>query len=155
MKYVVRVADPVTGEMCVKSKPTTKTHAKKWASQYAKEGLQADIAPVGEVVLETGKEIESAFKAEAEHRWDFVKVRFSWINAEEKPTSTYLSMRDLYMDWNGECEHCPENDTVIFDICVGTNAIPNEPVEGFRFEELMQLIGKTWLSKKRGRPSKM
>ena len=95
-------------------------------------------------------EIKQAFKREKIHRWDHVKIRFSWINEEEAVVKTYLSAYALHADWHGECEHCPENDAEIFDIQIGTSEIPNEAVPGFRFEELMELIENTWRRKKRG-----
>ena len=150
MKYVVTVVDPGTGKSCVRGVPTTKSHARHWANQYIKDGFQADIAPVESAMSVPGNEIKSAFDAEKEHRWDFVKVRFSWINMEDQVVNAYLSMRELYMDWHGECENCPENDAVIFNIQIGTTAIPNEATNGFRFEDLMALIEETWPPHKNG-----
>jgi len=150
MKYVVTVTDPNTGEVCRGDIPTTKSHAQRWANQYIKDGLQAEITPVVAAPVAPGSEIQSAFAAEASHRWGFVKVRFSWLNMEDQVVSTYLSMRDLYADWYGACEHCPENDTVIFDIQIGTTKISNEAAAGFKFEDLMTFIDKTWPPQTRG-----
>lgn len=60
--------------------------------------------------------IQEAFEKEKSHRWDQVKVRFSWVNMEGNTAETYLSMRELYRDWHGDCVHCPENDTEVFNL---------------------------------------
>lgn len=96
-------------------------------------------------------EIKQAFEREKNHRWDQVKIRFSWINMEDAVANLYLSMRDLYVDWMGDCMLSPPNDAEIFDIQIGTAKIPNEATGGFQFIELMELIEKTWKWKKRGR----
>lgn len=98
-------------------------------------------------------EVLSAFEKEKDHLWHQVKVRFSWVNMEGEVASTYLPMRELYKDWQTDCDHCPDNDTPIFDLKVGTTPIPNEVLGEFRFEELMGFIEQTWPRKKRGRPS--
>lgn len=151
MKYVVTVTDPNTGKVIKRDIPTTKAHAQRWTNQYIREGLQAVITPVDEEPVPPGSEIQRAFAAEAIHRWAFVKVRFSWRNMEDQVVSTYLSMRELYMDWYGECEHCPENDAVIFDVQIGTTRIPNESADGFKFKNLMSYIEKTWPPQKHGK----
>ena len=151
MKYVVTITDPKTGKVSNSNIPTTKAHAQRWVNQYIRDGIQAVITPFEEEPVSPGSEIQRAFAAEENHRWGFVKVRFSWRNMEDQVVSTYLSMQELYMDWYGECEHCPENDAVIFDIQIGTTKIPNEAAAGFKFEELMSFIDKTWPPRKRSR----
>ena len=150
MKYLVRVEDADTGEMCVRKIPTTKSHAKQWANQYIQEGRKADIIPWDSEVSRSDDCFKCAFEAEKDHRWDLVKIRFSWRNMEDQIVSTYMSMRELYADWFGECVHCPGNDTVVFDVKVGTSVIPNEAIKGLLFGELMTFVDKTWPPHKKG-----
>lgn len=151
MRYVVSVKDPITGKVTVGDVPTTKSHARRWANQYIKDGFEADIVEVNSDSITPGEEIKCAFAAEKDHRWEWVKVRLSWINMEEEVASLYLSMCDLYEDWMGECMLCPPNDAEIFDVQIGSTTISNEALGEFRFEELMGFVEQTWPKKKRGR----
>ena len=92
--------------------------------------------------------IQEAFEKEKSHRWDQVKVRFSWVNMEGNTAETYLSMRELYLDWHEDCVHCPENDTEVFNLKIGTTAIQNKGEDSILFEDIMTLIEKTWPHKK-------
>lgn len=146
-RYVAVITDPTTG-MVKTSIPTTKAHAQNWVNQHIQNGGQAAIAPFEEEPIQPGTEIRRAFEAEVDHIWSQVNVQFSWINDwtndDEVELSTKISMSELYKDWYAGCEHCPPNDTPLFNIKIGTTEIPDEAAAGFEFATLMDFIEKTW-----------
>lgn len=80
-------------------------------------------------------------------------VRF-WENRslEEPPIHvTTMNIAELYKDWWGECNNCPENDTFIYAIEFSTHNgrtffVDNAGYQDFTFEELMEAIKKQFFN---------
>lgn len=75
-----------------------------------------------------------------------VMVTYSWINHEGKEVTQTHSASELYEDWYGECEYCPENDAPLTSLKIGQVDIPKNGTDGTElvFEDLMQAIQKGW-----------
>ena len=88
--------------------------------------------------------ILAAFEKEKNHLPRQVRICFSWDNMEGARVEQKIYATKLIRDWYGDCEYCPENDAAITSLMVGTTPIPQEALDGFIFENLMNLIEDTW-----------
>ena len=88
--------------------------------------------------------ILAAFEKEKNHQPRQVRICFSWDNMEGVRVEQKIYADKLIKDWYSDCEHCPENDTALTSLMVGTTPIPQEALDRFVFEDMINLIESTW-----------
>ena len=81
--------------------------------------------------------------------YDTVEVRFTedmGDYASPPMHTTSSGLKDLYVDWYGEAENCPENGTLIYGLEFNDNGrvfwIDNSTGYPMSFEEMMHAVEK-------------
>lgn len=100
---------------------------------------------------ENNDKIKEIFMNHKDRLPEDVKVQFGYCDCYEKLHVICMNIDALWQDWFDKCKYCPENDATIKSLWIisGKNfitvdAVTNDLLEEFTFEEMMHIIDKVW-----------